>query len=117
MLIAAAGALLLPFASLAGPLQATLIVLSGICIAIGTVFVLPTSRSLASSLVASNQQGATLGSLASLTGIASVIGPVAAGWIYDQSAAGCFIFQASACLIGAIILGNKKNDTTQSNYR
>jgi DHA1 family tetracycline resistance protein-like MFS transporter len=109
MLCAVAGVLLLAIAPFVGPLQTTTIVISGIILAIGTAFVLPTSRSLVSGLAPSDRQGAILGSLASLTGIASVIGPITAGWLYDFSPVACFSFEALASLFGAILLGHQSN--------
>mgnify|MGYP006268461901 CR=1 FL=1 len=105
LLMCAIGILLLAVAGWAGPLQTTLIVLSGVVLAGGTAFVLPTARSLVSGLVSSDQQGAILGSLASLTGIASVIGPVTAGWLYDLNPLACFGFEALASLVGVMLLG------------
>jgi MFS family permease len=109
MLSAAAGVLLLAIAPFVGPLQTTTIVISGVVLAIGTAFVLPTSRSLVSGLAPADQQGAILGSLASLTGIASVIGPNTAGWLYDFSPIACFGFEALASIIGALLLGRQSN--------
>ena len=105
MLCAAAGVLLLAITPVLGPLQTTTIVISGVILAIGTAFVLPTSRSLVSGLAPTDEQGAILGSLASLTGIASVIGPITAGWLYDITPLACFAFEALASVIGAFLLG------------
>ncbi|EDY38955.1 permease of the major facilitator superfamily [Cyanobium sp. PCC 7001] len=103
--LVAAGILLIPLAQSFGPLAATLIVLSSMLLAVGAAFVLPTARSLVSGLVPPTEQGITLGSLASLTGMASAIGPIAAGWIYDQSTLACFLFEATFCLLGIVLLG------------
>lgn len=105
MALVATGILLIPAATVLGPLAATGIVLSAILLAIGAAFVLPTARSLVSGLVPASEQGITLGSLASLTGLASAIGPIAAGWIYDQSPLACFLFEALFCLLGMALLG------------
>ena len=84
--------------------------LSGLVLAIGAAFVLPTARSLISGMVSPSEQGVVLSSLASLTGLASAIGPVAAGWIYDTSQVGCFVFEASAGLLGlALLKGEQVN--------
>jgi MFS family permease len=103
--LVAAGILLIPLAQSFGPLAATLIVLSSMLLAVGAAFVLPTARSLVSGLVPPTEQGITLGSLASLTGMASAIGPIAAGWIYDQSTLACFLFEATFSLLGIVLLG------------
>lgn len=105
MILVAAGIMLIPLATIAGPFETTTIILAGIVLALGAAFVLPTARSLIAGLVPSDQQGVTLGSLASLTGLASAIGPIAAGWVYDQSTVACFAMEASACLIGVALLG------------
>jgi MFS family permease len=82
-------------------------------LALGSAFVVPTSRSLVSGLVPSSQQGAILGSLASLTGVSSVIGPIAAGALYDITPLACFAFEALTCITGAVLLGrNPSRDTT-----
>ena len=103
--LVAVGVMTIPAAQLLGPWSASLIVLGGILLASGAALVIPTARSLVSGMVSQRSQGVTLGSLASLTGIASAAGPVAAGWIYDQSTLTCFLFEAGACLIGMVLLG------------
>jgi hypothetical protein len=55
-----------------------------------------------------------LGSLASLSGLANAIGPVAAGWIYDQSPLGCFLFQAGFALLGIVLLGRTPGGSVQT---
>lgn len=105
MVISAIGIMLIPLAAIAGAFETTFILLSGITLALGAAFILPTARSLIAGLVPSDNQGATLGGLASLTGIASAIGPIAAGWVYDQSTLACFALEAGACLLGVLLLG------------
>lgn len=105
MAITTVSILLIPLAQSAGSFSATLVVASGMVLAIGAAFVLPTARSLVSGLVAANEQGVVLGSLASLTGLASAIGPISAGWIYDRSPLGCFLFEAAFAGIGILLLG------------
>ena len=105
MIISAIGIMLIPLAAIAGAFETTFILLSGITLALGAAFILPTARSLIAGLVPSDNQGATLGGLASLTGIASAIGPIAAGWVYDQSTLACFALEAGACLLGVLLLG------------
>lgn len=105
MALVALGILTIPAAGILGPLAATMIVVGGVLLATGAAFVIPSARSLVSGLVSQRDQGVTLGSLASLTGIASAAGPVAAGWIYDQSAVICFLFEAGACVLGMVLLG------------
>jgi MFS family permease len=105
MALTACSVLLIPAAEVAGPFTATLILLSGVVLAIGAAFVLPTARSLVSGLVAPTEQGVVLGSLASLTGLASAIGPITAGWIYDKTSLGCFVFEAFFGLLGIILIG------------
>jgi MFS family permease len=113
MLLAAGGILLLALAPVMGALTTTSVVLSGMILALGSAFVVPTSRSLVSGLVPSSQQGAILGSLASLTGVSSVIGPIAAGALYDITPLACFAFEALTCITGAVLLGrNPSRDTT-----
>lgn len=110
LILTATGIVLLALASQMGPLQASTIVLSGVVLAIGTAFVLPTSRSLVAGLTPADKQGAILGSLGSLTGVASVIGPVTAGWLYDITPLACFGFEALACIIGVLLLGPQPKD-------
>jgi MFS family permease len=113
MLITAGAIILIPIATVVGPLAATFIILSGMLLAIGAAFVLPTARSLISGLVPENKQGTMLGSLASLTGIASAIGPIAAGWLYDKSTVACFLFEAGFALLGMLLLGHTPLVTRQ----
>lgn len=108
MVLTAGSILLIPLAQQLPFLSASLIVASGLLLAVGAAFVLPTARSLVAGLVSPSEQGVTLGSLASLTGIASAIGPIAAGWIYDQSNVGCFLFEAAFALIGMGLLGRQQ---------
>lgn len=105
MLLSAVGIMFIPLAAVTGRFATTFIILSGIILALGAAFVLPTARSLIAGLVPSDKQGVTLGSLASLTGLASAIGPIAAGWMYDQSTLACFALEAGACLLGVLLLG------------
>lgn len=109
MALTACSVLLVPLAQVAGAFAATLILLSGVVLAVGAAFVLPTARSLISGLVAPTEQGVVLGSLASLTGTASAIGPIAAGWIYDKTSLGCFIFEAFFGLLGIVLLGRDRD--------
>ena len=105
------GIILLPIASISSQLTATIIVISSISLAIGASLVLPTARSLVSGLVSSKEQGVQLASLASLAGVASSIGPIAGGWLYDITPNASFIAEAVACLIGWSLLHN--NQKTQ----
>lgn len=105
MLLVALGIMLLPSAAFLRPLEAVLILLSGMILALGAAFVLPTARSLVAGLVPSDEQGVTLSSLASLTGLASAIGPVMVGWVYDRSTLAAFALEALACLVGVVLLG------------
>jgi len=105
MAITAISILLIPLAQGAGTFTTTLLVASGMILAVGAAFVLPTARSLVSGLVAANEQGVVLGSLASLTGLASAIGPISAGWIYDKSPLGCFLFEAAFAGVGILLIG------------
>lgn len=107
MALTALAILLIPAAKGLPPLTVTLIMVSSLLLAIGAAFVLPTARSLVSGLVSPGEQGIILGSLASLTGLASAIGPIAAGWIYDQSPVGCFVFEAAFALIGLVLVGRQ----------
>lgn len=115
MALTAASILLIPVAKGLPLFAASLIVVSSLLLAVGAAFVLPTARSLVAGLVSPSEQGVTLGSLASLTGIASAIGPIAAGWIYDQSSVGCFVFEAGFALIGMALLGRQQQKATVSN--
>jgi MFS family permease len=106
--LTAGSVLLIPVAQVSGAFTASVILLSGMVLAVGAAFVLPTARSLVSGLVAPTEQGVVLGSLASLTGLASAIGPIAAGWIYDKSSLGCFLFEAFFALLGIALLGRDR---------
>ena len=113
MALVAAGILCIPAGQLMPAQPAVPIVLGGVLLAIGAAFVIPTARSLVSALVSDRKQGVTLGSLASLTGIASAAGPVLAGWIYDRSSLACFVFEAAACGLGIVLLGRQPNQPLQ----
>ncbi len=106
MIATAVALALVPAASFIKPLSATLIVLSAMLLAAGASFVQPTSRSLVSGLTPSEKQGVVLGSLTSITNLASCAGPIVAGFIYDKNPGGSFLTQASVILIGALILGS-----------
>lgn len=116
MILSAGAILLIPIAEAAGLLATTLIVLSGMVLAIGSAFVLPTARSLISGEVDQTEQGAILGSLASLTGLASAIGPIAAGWLYDKSSVASFAFEASSCLVGLALLNGRSRAEQSLNH-
>ena len=105
MALTAAGILMIPLARALPPLAAALIIGSGLLIALGCAFVQPTASSLVSGLAGASEQGVVLGSLASLTGLANAIGPIAAGWIYDQSPLACFAFEAGVTIVGLALIG------------
>ena len=105
MLVVAAGILLIPAAKINDHLVGVIIVGAGILLAVGASLVLPTSRSLVSGLVSKNEQGVQLASLASLAAIASTIGPVMGGWLYDRSTVLSFLIEAIVCVIGFAIIG------------
>ena len=107
-LFVSAGILLLPLAGISSLLTATLVVGSSIALAIGASLVLPTARSLVSGLVSSNEQGVQLASLASLSGIASCLGPIIAGWLYDIKPIASFSVEALACLTGWLLLNQQQ---------
>ena len=111
MAFTAAAIMVIPLAKTMPSLSATLIVGSALLLAVGAAFVQPTASSLVSGLVSPTEQGVVLGSLASLSGLANAIGPVAAGWIYDQSPLGCFVFQAGFALLGIVLLGRTPGGT------
>lgn len=116
MAFTAAAIMVIPLAKTLPSLSATLIVGSALLLAIGAAFVQPTASSLVSGLVSPTEQGVVLGSLASLSGLANAIGPVAAGWIYDQSPLGCFLFQAGFALLGIVLLGRTPGGSEQTPY-
>jgi MFS family permease len=104
LLLVALGISLLPFATYFKLLGAVIVVASALLLAVGAAFVIPTARSMVSNRVSSSEQGVMLGSLLSLTGIASALGPVSAGLLYDRSPLVSFLFQALACVIGMGLL-------------
>ena len=114
MAFTAAAIMVIPLAKTLPSLSATLIVGSALLLAVGAAFVQPTASSLVSGLVSPTEQGVVLGSLASLSGLANAIGPVAAGWIYDQSPLGCFLFQAGFALLGIVLLGRTPGGAGQT---
>ena len=110
MLVVAAGILLIPAAKINDQLVGVIIVGAGIFLAVGASLVLPTSRSLVSGLVSKNEQGVQLASLASLAAIASTIGPVMGGWLYDRSTVLSFLIEAIVCVVGFAIIGKGSRD-------
>lgn len=110
MLVVAAGILLIPAAKINDHLVGVIIVGAGILLAVGASLVLPTSRSLVSGLVSKKEQGVQLASLASLAAIASTIGPVMGGWLYDRSTVLSFLIEAIVCVIGFAIIGKGSRD-------
>jgi len=104
LLIVALGIGLLPLASGLKALGAVIVVISALLLSVGAAFVIPTARSLVSSHVSDKEQGVMLGSLLSLTGIASSLGPVSAGLLYDRLPSVSFLLQAAMCLVGALLL-------------
>jgi len=113
MLVVAAGILCIPAASINDQLVGVIIVGAGILLAVGASLVLPTSRSLVSGLVSKKEQGVQLASLASLAAIASTIGPVMGGWLYDQSTVISFLVEALVCIIGFAIIGKANNKVSE----
>ena len=113
MLVVAAGILCIPAASINDRLVGVIIVGAGILLAVGASLVLPTSRSLVSGLVSKKEQGVQLASLASLAAIASTIGPVMGGWLYDQSTVISFLVEALVCIIGFAIIGKANNKVSE----
>jgi len=113
MLVVAAGILCIPAASINDQLVGVIVVGAGILLAVGASLVLPTSRSLVSGLVSKKEQGVQLASLASLAAIASTIGPVMGGWLYDQSTVISFLVEALVCIIGFAIIGKANNKVSE----
>jgi len=101
----ALGIALQPVAVQLPSLAAVLMVIAAILLATGAAFMVTAARSLVSSSAPPDQQGVILGSFASLAGVASVIGPIAGGFIYDLSAPVSFLLQALICLVGGRIVG------------
>lgn len=104
LLLVASGIGLLPAASFIKMFGAVIVVASALLISVGAALVIPTARSLVSNRVSDTEQGVMLGSLLSLTGIASALGPVSAGLLYDRSPVVSFLFQALVCVIGMLVL-------------
>jgi DHA1 family tetracycline resistance protein-like MFS transporter len=104
LLIVALGIGLLPLASGIKALGAVIVVISALLLSVGAALVIPTARSLVSSSVSDTEQGVMLGSLLSLTGIASALGPVSAGLLYDRSPSVSFLLQALVCVVGVVLL-------------
>jgi MFS family permease len=104
LLAVAVGIALIPLAQVFGPAAAVVIVTAAVMLSVGAACVIPTARSLVSRLVPENRQGVMLGSLLALTGIASALGPMLAGVLYDLSPSLCFLLQAAVCLAGAPLL-------------
>ncbi len=108
----AAGIGLLPMAAWVGPAAAVVIVTAAVMLSVGSACVIPTARSLVSRLVEESRQGVMLGSLLALTGLASAIGPMLAGILYDVSPALCFLSQAAVCLGGVPLLQGVQDPVT-----
>jgi MFS family permease len=72
--------------------------------AAGRAVVQPSLLSLASLAAASESRGAVLGAFAASASLARVVGPTAAGWLYDRSLPGPF-WLAGALLLGVALLG------------
>jgi len=104
LLIVALGIGLLPLASGIKAFGAVIVVISALLLSVGAALVIPTARSLVSSSVSDTEQGVMLGSLLSLTGIASALGPVSAGLLYDRSPSVSFLLQALVCVVGVVLL-------------
>jgi MFS family permease len=107
LLLVALGLGILPLAPLWPMASATVVVSAGILLAIGSGLTIPTARAMVSAGMQANEQGVSFGSLMALSGMASALGPVLGGLIYDQSTAAAFLLQAAICLGGAYILGAK----------
>lgn len=104
LLAVAAGIALIPLARVFGAGAAVVIVTAAVMLSVGAACVIPTARSLVSRLVPENRQGVMLGSLLAITGLASALGPMLAGVLYDLSPTLCFLLQAVVCLLGAPLL-------------
>ena len=104
LVVVAAGIAVLPLAASLKMVGAVLVVASALLLSVGAALVIPTARSLVSSRVSESEQGVMLGSLLSLTGIASALGPVTAGLLYDRSPLASFLLQSLVCLAGVHLL-------------
>lgn len=114
LLLVASGIGLLPVASFIKVFGAVIVVASALLISVGAALVIPTARSLVSNRVSDTEQGVMLGSLLSLTGIASALGPVSAGLLYDRSPVVSFLFQALVCVIGMLVLRGVASRSTEA---
>lgn len=114
LLLVALGIGLLPLARLSPLFGAVIVVGSALLISVGAALVIPTARSLVSSRVPDSEQGVMLGSLLALTGIASALGPIAAGFLYDRSPLASFLAQAVVCVIGMVLLRGVRSRSLQA---
>ncbi len=105
----AIGITLIPLSRGFGAAAAVVIVSAAIMLSVGAACVIPTARSLVSRLVPENRQGVMLGSLLAMTGIASALGPMVGGVLYDVSPALCFLLQGLVCLLGVPLLLKMKD--------
>jgi MFS family permease len=71
---------------------------------IGSALAMPTLNAMASNRVAQHQQGKLSGVSTSLGSLANVIGPLAAGALYDAVAPGAPYWAAGAVMVAAFIL-------------
>jgi DHA1 family tetracycline resistance protein-like MFS transporter len=88
---------LLPFAQSFAAAMAFLGIL-----AVGQGLVSPTLSTLLSRLTSEGMQGGMLGIGQSVASAARAIGPVLAGWLYDQGASWPFVLAGTAAMIAAI---------------
>lgn len=96
-LMLAVGFVALPSAASVGWLLLPL----AVC-AVGRAIVQPSLMSLASLAAASAERGATMGAFQASGSLARVVGPVAAGWLYDASHAAPFTLAGSLVLAVAL---------------
>lgn len=101
--VAAAGAVVMGLALAIIPFAPSLALAAFVAVflAVGQGLVSPTLSTLLSREASANEQGGTLGIGQSLAALARAVGPLVAGWLFDQGGALPFVFGALLALVAA----------------
>ena len=102
LVITGAGLLAAGFVLLPGAESFAWLWLPLVLCAVGRAILQPSLMSLASFAAAAHERGAAMGTFQAAASLARVLGPLAAGWLFDRSFAAPFVF-AGALLIGVAL--------------
>jgi MFS family permease len=77
---------------------------------LGTAFTFPCITSLLSRVIARHERGLYMGVQQTFGGVARVVGPIGAGWAYDNLGIGVPFWVAAVLVIGTLFLGTRMEE-------